>query len=210
MAIIKNISAANRTVTDLHGVTHTIAPGASLSMNGDALPPSAYASLLASAYIEVSDENVIKDSGTILTPDFSEKAVATVAKTLPATTSKNIFSVVGGPVQILDLFGEVTTIIQNQTCNFKYSLTDTASSTTTDLSANVDIAASRVGSFLTLGTTLGATTVISSGGTSAADNVSVRAPVGNIKVTTGATNTGDVTYHVRYRPLVAGAKIIAA
>lgn len=209
MAIITNISAANRTVTDLHGVVHTIVPGGSLSMNDAALPASAYASHLSSGYITVSDVGTIKESGVILTPSYVDQVVQGVIKALPASTTATIFTVSGGPVLILDLFGEVTTVFASGANNFKYSITDTASSTTTDISANADVASTAVGSFITLNTSLGGATLITAGGTGIANNAQVRAPIGSIKVTTSATKTGNLRYQIRYRPLAPGAKVIA-
>ena len=209
MAIIKNISAVNRIITDLKGVAHTITPGSSISLNNKIAPLSTYTSFLASGYIEVSDTVDVPSIDTATLVDASEQVVQGVAKALPATTTGNIFAVVGGPVEILELFGEVTTVVQTQTCNFKYKVTDTASSTTTDISANADISAAAVGSFLTLNTTLGGATLITAGGTGIKNNATVRCPIGTIKVTTGATNTGAVRYQVRYRPLAPGAKVTA-
>jgi hypothetical protein len=138
-----------------------------------------------------------------------EMAIQGIAKTLPATTTQTLFTITGGPVEILDLFGEVTTLVQTQACNFKYSIIDTATTTSTDISADLNITAAAVGAFLTLNTTLAGATIKSLGGTSIKNNAQIRAPIGTVICTTNATNTGAVRYQMRYRPLAPGAKVVA-
>ena len=138
-----------------------------------------------------------------------EQATQGAIKALPASTTQTIFTIAGGPVEILDIFGEVTTIVQAQACNFKYSCIDTATTTTTDIAANLDINAAAAGAFLTLNTTLAGAVIKNLGGTGIRNNNAVRAPVGTVIVTTSATNTGNVRYQMRWRPLAPNATVTA-
>ena len=76
--------------------------------------------------------------------------VKVAGRTIPATTTDQIFRVYGGRVLVKALVGEVTTIIQTQLDNLKVSskkLSDASAAvgTAVDLSANVDITAREVG-----------------------------------------------------------------
>lgn len=137
--------------------------------------------------------------------------VSTAARTIPATTTDQIFRVRGGRVLVKALIGEVTTVIQTQADNLKVSSKklDTASAavgTAVDVASNLDITAIEVGGNVFVegdGTALvkataGATLV----GTNSGYWI---APQGEIYLTTSATNTGAMKWDIWYQPLDAGA-----
>jgi hypothetical protein len=132
--------------------------------------------------------------------------------TLPATGDEAIFSIAGGRVWIIDIVGEVTTAIQNQTCNLKLKFNPTATGADTDICANLDIDNDAVG------TLYGITGDFSDAmlpGLLALEAPSLLSrPIllseGAIEIETGATNTGSVAWSVVYVPFDTGASIEAA
>lgn len=140
----------------------------------------------------------------------AEATVVRATATLPQTAAANIFTVTGGPVKLLAIVGEVTTVIQTQTDATKLQMVDTASSTTTDLCATLDITAKAVGSFFNITGTLANAMVNVAGGTAISQAGSITLPIGALKLNCGASNTGSVRWYVRYQPLAPGAQMVAA
>lgn len=139
--------------------------------------------------------------------------VTTAARTIPATTTDQIFRVKGGRVLVKRLIGTVTTTIQTQTDNMKVSskALDAASvaiGTAVDVAANLDITAMEVGGMYcvegdgtaALKSTAGAAILVSQTG-------QWIAPQGEIYLTTSATNTGAMKWDIWYQPLDSGAYV---
>lgn len=144
-------------------------------------------------------------------------------KTLPASTSGDIFTVTGGRVVITSITGVVTTAIQNQACTLSVGHKPSGGSAqTTTLATATAVTNAAIGASVAVppfssgspqalavlattavvpGTDLG--TVITSGGIA-------MVPAGTIQVTTSATNTGAITYSVTYVPYDSGAVVTAA
>jgi hypothetical protein len=137
--------------------------------------------------------------------------VSCPARTIPATTTDQIFRVKGGRVLVKALVGEVTTVIQTQADNMKVSSKklDAASAavgTAVDIAANVDITAREVGGmyFVEGDGTAG---VLSNAGAAYVGTNSGQfiVPQGEIYLTTSATNTGAMKWDLWYQPLDPGA-----
>jgi len=137
------------------------------------------------------------------------------ARTIPATTTDQIFRVKGGRVLVRGLIGTVTTVIQTQADNMKVSskALDNASAaigTAVDVAANVDITAREVGGmyFVEGDGTAG---VLSNAGAAfvGANTGEWIAPQGEIYLTTSATNTGAMKWDIFYTPLDPGAYVEA-
>lgn len=143
--------------------------------------------------------------------DLAEKVVVRTTANLPQSVAAAIFTVTGAPIKILDIVGEVTTIIQTQTDNAKLQITDTASSTTTDICATTDITAKAVGTFFSVTGTAANALVSTAGGAVAPGQANgIVCPIGSIKLSCSASNTGQVRWYIRYRPLGTGAIVAAA
>lgn len=142
--------------------------------------------------------------------DVSERSLTRTTSNLPQNTSTNIFTVTGAPIEILGIIGEVTTVIQNTTNNVKLQITDTASSTTRDICATVNIANLAVGTFFNITGTFANAMVTTAGGTAIAQATSIYCPVGAIKFSTDASITGQVRWFLRYRPIGAASVVAAA
>jgi hypothetical protein len=141
--------------------------------------------------------------------------VACPTRTVPATTTDQIFRVKGGRVLVKALVGEVTTAIQNQADNMKVSSKklDAASAavgTAVDVASNVDIANRELGGmyFVEGDGTAG---VLSNAGAAFIGTNSGNwiAPQGEIYLTTSATNTGAMKWDIWYLPLDPGAYVEA-
>ena len=135
-----------------------------------------------------------------------ERATATP----PATTTDEIFAVVGGKVLVTALIGEVTTAIQNQTCNLKVTHNpDTG--TSADVASNLDIANDEIGTlYIVEGDGTALVGVNAGTGWPTGTTRGWIANTGAIDIETGATNTGSIKWTIFYVPIDAGAYIEAA
>lgn len=130
------------------------------------------------------------------------------ATTLPATTSKNLFQVVG-KVRITAIWGEVTTAIQAQANATKFTHTPTGGSAT-DMCATVDINGAAVGRFVSvIGTTAATAAVLGAAGATPAMSTPWVLNAGIVKLSCAATNTGAMKFGVIWEPLENGSNLIA-
>lgn len=132
------------------------------------------------------------------------------AATLPATTTQNLFTIAGGRVLVRLLFGEVTTIVQNQACNFKVTSVPTTG-TAVDLASNLDIANDEAGClYLVEGD---GTALVGANAGAALSGIGlsgVIVPAGVIRCETSATNTGATKWTLFYVPIDEGATVVSA
>lgn len=131
---------------------------------------------------------------------------------LPQTTTADIF-VITGYVDLLNLCGVVTTVIQTQANNTKLQHDPSGTGSNTDLCANLDITADAVGTVYSIvgvpATALKSTALWQ---VLPADNIPAPGIVlgpGSIALVCAASNTGSVRWICRYRP-VAGGMVRAA
>lgn len=142
--------------------------------------------------------------------------VARATAALPQSAAAAIFTVSGGRVLLTGILGEVTTTVQNQTCNTKLVANPTTGSDV-DLCATVDIANLEVGGKLSLIPDLDATPFSVALGKQLAGaapfglaNRAVVVAAGTIDLSCSASNTGSVKWDLTYLPLDAGAAVTAA
>lgn len=141
--------------------------------------------------------------------------VTSAIKTVPATTTQQLFRVYGGRILVRALVGEVTTAIQNQADNLKVSCkkldnSSVAVGTAVDIAANVDIANKEVGSFYFVEGDGTAGVLSLAGGAYVGTNSGVWiAPQGEIYTTSSATNTGAMKWDLWYQPLDAAAYVVS-
>lgn len=130
------------------------------------------------------------------------------ATTLPATTTKDIFRVLGN-VKIVDIIGVVTTVIQTQNCNLKISTYH--GTTSTDICADLNISADAVGSRMSITGTFANALINTAAGVPLAPQATaiVVQKDSTLRLTTSATNTGAIRWVVVYEPLDIGARIVA-
>jgi hypothetical protein len=146
--------------------------------------------------------------------------VQTAAITCPATTSTAIFTV-AGRVIVTSLIGEVTTAIQNQSCNFNITFDPTGAGAVGDVCAATQAQADAVGTFYSVtGVQAGLLSAQTAGGTEVPTHVlapvgspqglGFMLPAGSMLWKASATNTGAVVWTITYIPLDDGGSIVAA
>lgn len=147
--------------------------------------------------------------------------VQTAAITCPASTSTAIFTVAGGRVIVTSLIGEVTTAIQNQSCNFNITFDPTGAGAVGDVCAATQAQADAVGTFYSVtGVQAGLLSAQTAGGSEvpthvlapvgAPQGLGFMVPAGSMLWKTSATNTGAVQWTLTYIPLDDGASVVAA
>lgn len=131
--------------------------------------------------------------------------------TSPLTTG-NIFTFTGS-IEIMAIFGRVTTVIQSQTTNIKLSVKNDAL-TTYDICANVDGNAAAVGTLLSITGTAANAGVLTANGvlapTQASRIITSCTTSGVILATYGAASTGAILFHMMWRPISPGATVSPA
>ncbi len=127
---------------------------------------------------------------------------------LPATTATPYFTVTG-KVKILNIIGEVTTVIQTQTCNAKLIANPTVGADV-DICANLDITEGAVGTMLTITGTFANAMIKTASGAVPSQASPVIVTAGTIDLNTGATNTGATKWTIVWEPIDSGAMVIAS
>lgn len=130
-----------------------------------------------------------------------------------ASSTYEIYTVVGGKVLIHNLHGTVTTIIQTQTCNLSITFDATVGAAVT-LASTLDITARDVG--VTFNIEMDTTAVVASGTTTIGGftlSHLLAAPAvlaaGALNQVLSADNTGSIKWDLWYEPLEPGAYVIA-
>jgi hypothetical protein len=146
-------------------------------------------------------------------PDWIMRAalgmrVNRAAANLPATTTEAIFTITGGEVLVTCIYGKVGTVIQTQACNTKLQANPTATGSSVDICANLDITAKAADSLFNVVGVLA--TALGNGMAVVGPTNAIICPVGTIDLVTAATNTGTVAWTLFYIPLVVGARVTAA
>ena len=127
---------------------------------------------------------------------------------LPQTTATAIFTVYTGRILMVQIVGEVTTVIQTQANNTKLTF-DPATGTSVDLCAVLDITADEVGTLYGITGTL-ANALVGAGQVLASQAIPVVIKPGDIDLDCAASNTGNVKWTLFWVPLDAGAYVAAA
>lgn len=151
-------------------------------------------------------------------PDYnmSEREAATTIAlgrkveraTANMTTGLALFNVEGGNCQINLIVGEVTTLIQTKTVNYKLVL-DVDTGTDTDICANLDCSADEAGTLYTVEGTPGTALQRGESGSCPGPTFPTIVAPGAIDITVGDTHTGSVKWTLWYIPLEIGAYIEA-
>lgn len=144
----------------------------------------------------------------VVAVSVAERSLQRATGTLPAGTAGTIFTVAGGPIEIVSLVGEVTINIEGKACNLKVSA-DPTTGTATDLAANLAISGDAAGTFYSLQTSIATALQQATNGVDAGMDFSIIVPVGIITITTSATNTGSVSWYIRYKPLAEDSVVTA-
>ena len=143
---------------------------------------------------------------------LSTKLAQSAPLGLPASTTGTLFTVSGGPVWVVGIFGFVTTVIQAQATTFKIS-GKSGALTAVDICATGDLNGLAVGTLVMPVTTFATALAVA-----ATNGVQIAVPItappmswiqntGTIIGTTVATSTGAIQWSCVYLPLAPGASI---
>lgn len=128
------------------------------------------------------------------------------AANLPQSAATDYFTVAGGRVLAFFL-GEVTTVIQTQTCNTKL-IHHPTTGTDMDLCATLNISAKEVGTLFGI-SGVPADALLGGGQACRFQNAVILKP-GTVQLSTSASNTGATKWSCFYVPIDDGATVAAA
>lgn len=147
--------------------------------------------------------NPIKTFTQLTLGERVDRATANMTNALP------LFNVVGGRVAINLILGEVTTIIETKTVNFKLQSNPTVG-TTNDMCANLDLSADPVGTLYTIAGAAATPMQRGECGAILGQLAPMIVAVGAIEAVVGDTHTGSIKWTVFYTPIDDGAYVTAA
>lgn len=145
--------------------------------------------------------------------DMMGKAISTGAQIVTGGSVANIFTITGGPIEVVALVGEVTTAVSANPCAMKLIMDPTAGADT-DMCATVDIDGFVINSWISLdGTILNAAVQAIPGAAlplGIGMDIPLILPPGTIDMNLANNNptTGAITWYLRYKPLVTGITVI--
>jgi len=127
---------------------------------------------------------------------------------LPQTKQSALFNV-SGRVLLQLILGQVTTVVQTQTCN-AHLVANPTTGTDTALCGNVDITAKEAGTLFSIAGAAATAMQVGSSGSVIAQAADVVVAPGTIDFVTYASNTGQVKWSVWYIPLDDNATVSLA
>jgi hypothetical protein len=150
--------------------------------------------------------NGILDVTTAHTPQVAVAAVA-----LDGGTVADVFTVAGGPIELLGRWMHVTEAVSANACETKWQLDPTIGASSTDMCGVLDIASAALGDvFYILGPSASAMQ-IGANGTAIALSLTARAfiPPGGIDLVLANSNptTGAATVYMAYRRMTLTATV---
>lgn len=145
--------------------------------------------------------------------DQMEKGVAAGAQIVTGGSVANIFTIVGGPIEVIALVGEVTTAVSNDPCDMKLIMDPTAGADT-DMCLVLDIDNFVINTWIHLDGTIGNAAVESVPATALPLGVGMDIPLilppGTIDMNLANSDptTGAITWYIRFKPLKAGVTVV--
>lgn len=126
---------------------------------------------------------------------------------LPQSVAGNLFAVTA-KIRLIEIIGEVTTVIQTQANNTKIQAVPTVGSAV-DLCSVLSITAFAVGTIVNITGTLATAMQSNANGVLVGQAGSIIVPAGFIALNCAASNTGAIKWTVYYEPIDPGAVLIA-
>lgn len=145
--------------------------------------------------------------------DMMGKAISTGAQIVTGGSVANIFTITGGPIEVVALVGEVTAAVSAHACAMKLIMDPTAGADT-DMCATIDINGFVINSWIFLDGTIASAAVQAIPGTTLPLGIGMDIPLilppGTIDMNLANNNptTGAITWYLRYKPLVTGITVI--
>lgn len=131
------------------------------------------------------------------------------AANLPQTAQTPYFTVSGGKIRILDIIGEVTTIIEDAAVNAKLISNPTVGADV-DLCAQLNLQADAVGTMYSITGVPADALIATTSGAFTGQEYGIVVAAGTIDLYTDASKTGATKWMVRWIPIDSGAKLIVA
>ncbi|KKL70181.1 hypothetical protein LCGC14_2107470, partial [marine sediment metagenome] len=120
-----------------------------------------------------------------------------------------LFLVAGGPIEVVSMFGNVTTIIASTPGNVSINLNSTNDAYDSDLSIVVALADGSEGDTVVFGALTNSENAgVLTANESASIPLSWFISVGSIEQTLSGTGTGAVTWYMTFRPLTTGVTVV--
>lgn len=142
-------------------------------------------------------------------PSPTTITVNRAAANLPQTTTTAYFTVTGGKVLILGIYGEVTTNIQAAANSVKL-ISNPTTGADVDLCAALDINGKAAGTMLNITGTLSDALVATTSGGMKGQAAGVVVAAGTIDLNATASTTGATKWAIQYVPIDIGAYIVTA
>lgn len=139
-------------------------------------------------------------------PPLVVKTVTKAAANLPQSTQSALFTITGGRIRVLGIYGEVTTVIQTQANNTKLVSNPTVGADV-DLCAVNDITADAVGTIYTITGTLADAMVATTSGAVKDQSDKVVVAAGTIDLSCAASNTGATKWVLQYEAIDPGVTV---
>jgi len=150
--------------------------------------------------------NGILDVTTKHTPQ-----VATATLALTGGTVADVFTIAGGPIELLGLWAHIVTAVSANACTFKWQLDPTIGASSTDLCGTVDINAAALGDVLYITGASAGAQVKAANGTAVALGCTTGAflPPGGIDAVlqNSDPSTGVATVYMAYRRMTLTAVV---
>jgi hypothetical protein len=142
-------------------------------------------------------------------PQGTTKIVNRAAANTPQTTTTPYFTVSGGKVLVLGIYGEVTTVLGAGENNLKLIANPTTGADV-DLCVQLDTDADAAGTMYNITGTVADAMVATTSGAMKGQAIPVVVAVGTIDLYASASKTGQTKWSVHYVPIDSGATVTAA
>lgn len=152
------------------------------------------------------------DSSGVVIPSVEEGEAVVVTAAAVMVTNDDIFTIAGGPIEILSLVSVCTTTNDATASTLQYEVDPTTGVAVTISAASASLANAVAGGTITLrGTALSTAALFNASGGNLGATIGIVVTEGVISVVIGVgSTTGTWTHHLRYRPLAAGVTVVPA
>jgi len=157
-------------------------------------------------YITYDGTNWVVDGGAT---DMREAVVSTTSAIM--SNALTIFTIAGGPIEIVNLISFSSTINDATASTLQYSTDPTVGAATTISGASASLANAAAGTFINITGTLANAPVVTTNGTAISQAGRIVVPAGIITLVVGVgSTTGKWQHNLRYVPLDRGVTVTAA
>ncbi len=140
---------------------------------------------------------------------FSMLRATRATANIPQSTTYSVFTILNGRIMLIQIVGEVTTVIETQ-ANATKLVSNPTTGSSEDMCATLDITADEAATLYGITGTVSDALVGVDAGLVESQGKALILPVGTIDLVCAASNTGQVKWEVWYVPLDAGALVVSA